>query len=84
MKIIILGAGQLAAHWRKTRVGENNDITVVDTNGERLRTLQDKFDLRVVQGHGSHPRVLREAGADDADMLVAVTSSDETNMVACG
>ncbi len=43
---------------------------------------QDKFDLRVVQGHGSHPRVLREAGADDADMLVAVTSSDETNMVA--
>ena len=53
-------------------VGENNDITVVDTNGERLRTLQDKFDLRVVRGHGSHPRVLREAGADDADMLVAV------------
>lgn len=45
--------------------------------------MQDKFDLRVVQGHGSHPRVLREAGADDADMLVAVTSSDETNMVAC-
>ncbi|MDI5349620.1 NAD-binding protein, partial [Salmonella enterica subsp. enterica serovar Kentucky] len=42
------------------------DITVVDTNGERLRSLQDKFDLRVVQGHGSHPRVLREAGADDA------------------
>ena len=40
-------------------VGENNDITVVDTNGERLRTLQDKFDLRVVRGHGSHPRVLR-------------------------
>lgn len=82
MKIIILGAGR----WRHTGgkpVGENNDITVVDTNGERLRTLQDKFDLRVVQGHGSHPRVLREAGADDADMLVAVTSSDETNMVAC-
>ncbi len=64
-------------------VGENNDITVVDTDSARLRQLQDKFDLRVVQGHGSHPRVLREAGAEDADMLVAVTSSDETNMIAC-
>ncbi len=75
MKIIILGAGQVGGTLAENLVGENNDITVVDTNGERLRTLQDKFDLRVVQGHGSHPRVLREAGADDADMLVAVTSS---------
>lgn len=83
MKIIILGAGQVGGTLAENLVGENNDITVVDTNGERLRTLQDKFDLRVVQGHGSHPRVLWEAGADDADMLVAVTSSDETNMVAC-
>ncbi len=73
MKIIILGAGQVGGALEH-RVGENNDITVVDTNGERLRTLQDKFDLRVVQGHGSHPRVLREAGAERADMLVAVTS----------
>ncbi len=83
MKIIILGAGQVGGTLAENLVGENNDITVVDTNGERLRTLQDKFDLRVVQGHGSQPRVLREAGADDADMLFAVTSSDETNMVAC-
>ena len=81
MKIIILGAGG-AARSLKT-VGENNDITVVDSDPSRLRVLQDKFDLRVVQGHGSHPRVLREAGAEDADMLVAVTSSDETNMIAC-
>lgn len=83
MKIIILGAGQVGGTLAENLVGENNDITLVDTNGDRLRSLQDKFDLRVVQGHGSHPRVLREAGADDADMLVAVTSSDETNMVAC-
>ena len=83
MKIIILGAGQVGGTLAENLVGENNDITIVDTNGDRLRGLQDKFDLRVVQGHGSHPRVLREAGADDADMLVAVTSSDETNMVAC-
>ncbi len=76
MKIIILGAGQVGGTLAENLVGENNDITLVDTNGDRLRSLQDKFDLRVVQGHGSHPRVLREAGADDADMLVAVTSSD--------
>ena len=70
MKIIILGAGQVGGTLAENLVGENNDITLVDTNGDRLRGLQDKFDLRVVQGHGSHPRVLREAGADDADMLV--------------
>ncbi|QCR34854.1 Trk system potassium transporter TrkA [Nissabacter sp. SGAir0207] len=83
MKIIILGAGQVGGTLAENLVGENNDITVVDTNAAHLRQLQDKFDLRVVQGHGSHPRVLREAGAGDADMLVAVTNSDETNMVAC-
>ncbi|SUC38773.1 potassium transporter peripheral membrane component [Proteus mirabilis] len=83
MKIIILGAGQVGGTLAENLVGENNDITVVDTDATRLRQLQDKFDLRVVNGHGSHPRVLREAGAEDADMLVAVTNSDETNMIAC-
>ncbi|WP_109420378.1 Trk system potassium transporter TrkA [Proteus terrae] len=83
MKIIILGAGQVGGTLAENLVGENNDITVVDTNADRLRQLQDKFDLRVVNGHGSHPRILREAGAEDADMLVAVTNSDETNMIAC-
>lgn len=83
MKIIILGAGQVGGTLAENLVGENNDITLVDTNADRLRALQDKFDLRVVQGAGSLPRVLREAGAEDADMLVAVTNSDETNMIAC-
>ncbi|NRN30763.1 Trk system potassium transporter TrkA [Photorhabdus heterorhabditis] len=83
MKIIILGAGQVGGTLAENLVGENNDITIVDTDPNRLHQLQDKFDLRVVNGHGSHPRVLREAGAEDADMLVAVTNSDETNMIAC-
>lgn len=83
MKIIILGAGQVGGTLAENLVGENNDITIVDTNSERLRALQDKYDLRVVNGHGAFPNVLREAGAQDADMLVAVTSSDETNMLAC-
>ena len=83
MKIIILGAGQVGGTLAENLAGENNDITIVDTDSDRLRELQDKFDLRVVNGHGAHPRVLREAGAQDADMLVAVTNSDETNMIAC-
>ncbi|WP_410013286.1 Trk system potassium transporter TrkA [Sodalis sp. C49] len=83
MKIIILGAGQVGGTLAENLVGENNDITIVDTNPAQLRQLQDKFDLRAIQGHASHPRVLREAGAEDADMLVAVTNSDETNMIAC-
>lgn len=72
MKIIILGAGQVGGTLAENLVGENNDITIVDTNSDQLRQLQDKFDLRAIQGHGSHPRVLRDAGAEDADMLVAV------------
>jgi len=83
MKIIIVGAGQVGGTLAENLVGENNEITLVDTDAERLRELQDKYDLRVVCGPGSYPGVLREAGADDADMLVAVTSSDECNMVAC-
>lgn len=83
MKIIILGAGQVGGTLAENLVGENNDITIVDNNHEILRNLQDKYDLRVVHGQASHPGVLQEAGAEDADMLIAVTNSDETNMVAC-
>ncbi|WP_288377683.1 Trk system potassium transporter TrkA [uncultured Pseudomonas sp.] len=83
MKIIILGAGQVGGTLAEHLASEANDITVVDTDGERLRDLGDRLDIRTVQGRASLPTVLRQAGADDADMLVAVTNSDETNMVAC-
>ncbi|PVZ10566.1 MULTISPECIES: Trk system potassium transporter TrkA [unclassified Pseudomonas] len=83
MKIIILGAGQVGGTLAEYLASEANDITVVDTDGDRLRTLGDRLDIRTVQGRGSFPTVLRQAGAEDADMLVAVTSSDEANMVAC-
>ena len=83
MKIIILGAGQVGGTLAEHLASEANDITVVDTDGERLRNLGDRLDIRTVQGRASFPTVLRQAGADDADMLVAVTNSDETNMVAC-
>lgn len=83
MKIIILGAGQVGATLAENLVGEQNEITVVDIDGNRLRELQDKYDLQGVMGHSAHPDVLRRAGAEDADMIIAVTSSDEVNMVAC-
>ncbi len=83
MKIIILGAGQVGANLAESLVAENNDITVIDLDTSRLALLQDRFDLRTVRGHAAHPSVLKQAGAEDADMLVAVTQSDETNLVAC-
>jgi trk system potassium uptake protein TrkA len=83
MKIIILGAGQVGTSVAANLVSEANDITVVDQKLDLLRDLQDRFDLRTEQGHGAHPDVLLRAGAEDADMIIAVTNSDETNMVAC-
>jgi len=83
MKIIILGAGQVGGTLAANLASEHNDITVVDTNADRLHELQERFDIRTIQGMASHPSVLRNAGADDADMLIAVTNSDEINMVAC-
>lgn len=83
MKIIILGAGQVGSSVARSLASEANDITVVDTNAELLHDLQDRIDIRTVVGYGSHPGVLRQAGAEDADMLLAVTNSDEVNMIAC-
>ncbi|MEH6548571.1 MAG: Trk system potassium transporter TrkA [Pseudomonadales bacterium] len=83
MKIIILGAGQVGATLAEQLASEHNDITLVDSDADRLRELQDRLDISTVVGEASHPSVLRQAGAEDADMLVAVTSTDEINMVAC-
>jgi len=83
MKIIILGAGQVGASLAQNLVKEASDITVVDTDPEKLRELQDRYDIQTICGQASHPPVLKQAGAEDADMLIAVTNSDEINMVAC-
>lgn len=83
MKIIILGAGQVGSSVAHSLASEANDITLVDLDADRLRTMQDHLDLRTVVGHAAHPVVLKRAGAEDADMILAVTNSDETNMVAC-
>jgi trk system potassium uptake protein TrkA len=83
MKIIILGAGQVGGTLAEHLANEQNDITVVDTNPEKLRALQDRLDLQTVVGMASHPSTLYNAGAEDAEMLIAVTNSDEINMMAC-
>lgn len=83
MRIIILGAGQVGGTLAEHLAGEDNDITVVDKDSRRLRELQDRLDLRTLCGSASLPHILAQAGAEDADMLVAVTSSDEINMIAC-
>ncbi|MFN5081076.1 MAG: Trk system potassium transporter TrkA [Burkholderiales bacterium] len=83
MKIIILGAGRVGESVAESLVSEHNDITVVDTNASKLAQMQDRLDLRGVVGNATHPSVLRSAGAEDADMLIAVTALDESNLVAC-
>ncbi|MDH3288980.1 MAG: Trk system potassium transporter TrkA [Betaproteobacteria bacterium] len=83
MRIVILGAGQVGSTVAESLVSEANDITVVDVNLERLKRLQDRLDLRTVIGNAAHPAILEQAGARDADLILAVTQSDETNMVAC-
>ena len=83
MKIVILGAGQVGSSVAENLASEANDITIVDTNPDRLRGLQDRLDVRTVCGNAAHPAILTQAGLEDADLLFAVTQSDETNMVAC-
>ncbi len=83
MKIIILGAGQVGSSLAEHLTSEANDITLVDHDPNLLRNLQDHLDIRTIAGEASYPDVLLRAGAEDADMVIAVTDSDETNMVAC-
>src|ERR1700689_4493895 len=84
MKILILGAGQVgrtAAYHLSPEPA--NEVTVVDTNEDVLRDLQDRLDVRAVAGNGAYPVVLETAGIADTDILVALTNSDEINIVAC-
>ena len=83
MKILILGAGRVGESVAESLVSEQNDITVIDTDPARLQSLQERLDLRGVPGNGIQPSVLREAGIEDTDMLIACAPADETNLVAC-
>jgi trk system potassium uptake protein TrkA len=84
MKILILGAGQVgsSAAYHLSRE-EANEVTVVDMRPDVLRELQDRLDIRTIVGHAAYPDVMERAGASDADIIIALTDSDETNLVAC-
>ena len=83
MKILIVGAGRVGESVAESLASEKNDITVIDTAPQRLAALQDRLDLRGVVGNAVQPSVLKAAGAEDADMLIACAPMDETNLVVC-
>lgn len=83
MKILICGAGQVGFGIAERLASEQNDVTVVDTSPELVSSTAERLDVRGVVGHGSQPDTLRKAGAEETDMIIAATMSDEVNMVAC-
>lgn len=83
MKVIVCGAGQVGFNIAHYLASENNDVTVIDQRPELIRKITDTLDVQAVLGHASQPSVLEQAGAGDADMIIAVTHMDEVNMVAC-
>lgn len=83
MKVIICGAGQVGWQIARHLSGENNDVTVVDNNADLVRRATETLDVQGISGFASYPDILDRAGADDADMIIAATHSDEVNMVTC-
>ncbi len=83
MRVIISGAGQVGYGIAEKLSTEGIEVTVIDNNADLVQRVRDTLDARGVHGHGSHPDVLAQAGARDADMLIAVTQVDEVNMTAC-
>jgi len=83
MNVLILGAGEVGFHIARRLATEGNNVAVVDQDEERLQVIADAMDVRTVCGKASHPSVLAQAGAANADLLIAVTTNDEINMLAC-
>jgi trk system potassium uptake protein TrkA len=83
VSILIIGGGDIGATLAERLSSENKDVVLVESDEKRVRQLQEVADVQVVHGNGANPRVMREAGLDEADMIIAVTSSDEVNLVAC-
>jgi trk system potassium uptake protein TrkA len=83
VKVLICGAGQVGSNIARQLAGENNEVTVIDHNEDLMRSLAESLDVKTIVGHAAHPDVLDTAGAAEADLLIAVTHSDEVNMIAC-
>ncbi len=83
MKVIVCGAGKVGTSIAKHLVSQNNDVTAIDQSLDLIRELKEKVDLKTINGSASNPSILKMAGAEEADMIIAVTLQDEINMVAC-
>ena len=83
MRVVVCGAGQVGTTIARHLATEGVNVTVIDNDQEQVRRVDESYDVRGIVGYASHPATLRKAGAKDADMLIAVTRSDEVNMVAC-
>ena len=83
VSIIIVGGGEIGSTLANRLSAEGKDVVLIERSNERVRQLRDVADVQVIHGSGSNPRTLKDAGLDEADMLIAVTSSDEVNLVAC-
>ena len=83
MKVLILGAGRVGGSLATALVNNNYDVSIVDHDKSILATLEDKLDILTVEGHASHPLSIKKAGADDSTTVIAVTSNDEVNSIAC-
>lgn len=82
MRVIIVGTGEVGRHIAVTLSSEKHDVTVVERNEERAEELQGELDALVVAGNGASPKFLKQIGAQDADLLLAVTETDEVNVIA--
>jgi len=83
VKVVIVGAGEVGYHIAMFLSREDIDVVVVDSDKDNLRRVGNELDVAMIEGHGGSPAVMKEAGLDKADILLAVTNSDETNMIAC-
>jgi trk system potassium uptake protein TrkA len=83
LKVVIVGAGEVGFHVAGHLTVENKEVVVIDKDAAALRRVSDSLDVQVIQGSGSSPVVLEEAGIRNAEIILAVTDSDEANLVAC-
>ena len=83
MKIIVVGAGKVGYSVAQRLVQDEHDVYVIEQSPERIKNLENSLDVSLVQGNGSSLPLLREIGMDDVGMLIAVTDSDEVNLLAC-
>lgn len=83
MRVIIVGAGEVGYQIAKFLTYEGVDVVIIDRDGDKLRRIAEELDIATIEAEGSSPLAFKEAGADNADLLIGVTNSDETNMIAC-